>query len=341
LHAIENNRKFSPGYLIKYLNFVFNIRSHFHRRLITFLFFVLISTGFWIVRSLGEQYETNVSYPVKYTNFPENKILIGEVPQKLELRIQANGFSILKSRLNLKLIPLRFDINSFALNNLGTDTFIIITETIKDILSEELAQVKILDISPDTLFLRFARIVSRKVAVVPVLSLHEKFFRQQFTQNGDITVVPDSILISGPGNVVGQTSVIYTEALSFTDLSSNVTSDCNLKPEEMLTYSIHKVQVTIPVDRFTEVEESLSVQPVNVPDSLIMIPIPGKVKATYRICLSNYRKVVHNPLAPRINYQEINEGQTHRLTVFLADTPGIVSNLRFNPDEVEFLITRK
>jgi len=290
---------------------------------------------------LGEQYQTRVSYPVKYINFPENKILVNEVPQKLELRVQANGFSILKSKLNLKLIPLRFDINSFALNSLGNDTFIIITETIKDILSEELAQVKIIDISPDTLFLRFTSIVAKKVPVVPVLSRHERFFRKQFTQNGEFLVEPDSIVISGPGNVVDKINVIHTEALNFTDLASDVTADCLLKPVEMLTYSIHKVRVTIPVDRFTEVEESLSVQPVNVPDSLIMIPIPGKVKATYRICLSNYQKMVHNPLSPRIDYQEINEGITHRLTVFLADTPAIVSNLRFKPFEVEFLITRK
>lgn len=341
MHTIQNSSRFSQGYLLKYLKLVFNVRSHFHRKLLTFLFFVLISTGFWIVRSLGEQYVTSVSYPVKYFNFPENKVLVGKVPQKLELRIQANGFSILKSKLNLKIIPLRFDINSFALNSLGNDTFIIITETIKDILSEELDQVKIIEISPDTLFMRFTSIVSRKVAVVPVLSQHERFFRKQFTQNGDILVVPDSVLISGPGNVVSRTSVIHTEALSFTDLASDVTTDCTLEPVEMLTYSIEKVRVTIPVDRFTEVEESLTIQPVNVPDSLVMIPIPGKVKATYRICLSNYQKIMHNPLSPRINYQEINEGLTHRLTVFLADTPKMVSNFRLNPHEVEFLITRK
>jgi hypothetical protein len=109
---------------------------------------------------------------------------------------------------------------------------------------------------------------------------------------------------------------------------SDVTTDCLLKPVEMLTYSIHKVRVTIPVDRFTEVEESLPVQPVNVrqPDHDTH---PRKSQGNIPICLSNYQKMVHNPLSPRIDYQEINEGITHRLTAFLADTPAIVSNLRF------------
>ena len=341
MSAYLTSRKDGSGYLSRYLKFLFDFRSLFYRKLLTFLVFVVISTGFWIVRSLSEQYETNVYYPVKYTNFPENKVLINELPEKLELRIRANGFSILKSKLNLNLVPLRFDVNSFALNSLGNDTFFVITETVKDLLSEELDQVRIMDITPDTLFFRFTNVETKKVPVRPVLDMHEKFFQKQFTLNGKIRVIPDSITLSGPGNVIRTIHEVQTESLAFTNLADSITKTCRIVALNLLTYSVQKVQVTIPVDRFTEVEERLSVQPVNVPDSLIMIAIPGQVRVTYRICLSNYQKIAHNPLSPRINYQEINARQTSRLTVFLADTPQIVSNVRFNPNEIEFLITRK
>ncbi len=82
--------------MLKYYRLLADVRSPFHHKLITFLFFVLVSTVFWFVRSLGQQYETNVTYPVRYTDFPENKVLIGDIPQKLELRVRASGFSILK-----------------------------------------------------------------------------------------------------------------------------------------------------------------------------------------------------------------------------------------------------
>ncbi len=72
-----------------------------------------------------------------------------------------------------------------------------------------------------------------------------------------------------------------------------------------------------------------------------MIAIPGQVKITYHICLSNYPEMLHNPLLPRINYKDINRTHSGRLTVFLADTPSVISNVRFNPHEIEFLITRK
>jgi hypothetical protein len=341
LSSIENKEKIWPGYFIKYYRLLADVRSPFHHKLITFLFFVLVSTGFWFVKSLGQQYETNVTYPVKYTDFPENKVLIGDIPQKLELRVRASGFSILKCRLNLNIIPLRFNVNSYAMNNFGKDSYIVITGNIRDMLSEELDQVKILSISPDTLFFRLTDIVTKKIPVMPALKMHDRFYQEQFTQNGDIRISPDSIIISGPDNVVGTVRFISTEPISFSNLSDTVTTETKLKPLKSLTYSVQKVRITIPVDRFTEVEGNLPVQSVNVPDSLSMIAIPGQVKVTYHICLSNYPQMLHKPLLARINYKDINLTRSGRLTVFLADTPRVISNVRFSPHEIEFLITRK
>ncbi len=341
MSSIDNKEKIWPGYFLKYYRLLADARSPIHHKLITFLFFILVSTIFWFIRSLGQQYETNVVYPVKYTDFPENKVLIGDIPQKLILRVRASGFSILKCRLNLNIVPLRFNVNSYAMNNTGKETYIVITGNIRDMLSEELDQIKILTISPDTLFFRLTDIITKKVPVMPALKMHERFYQKQFTQNGNIRVSPDSITVSGPDNVVSTIHYILTQPIYFTNLTDTVTDFCKLEPVKSLTYSVQKVKVMIPVDRFTEVENNLPVQPVNVPDSLAMIPIPGQVKVTYHICLSNYQKMLHKPLLPRINYRDISYVHSGRLTVFLADTPSVISNVRFNPHEIEFLITRK
>ena len=311
------------------------------RKLLTFIFFVVISAAFWFVRSLGEVYEEEVTYPIRYINIPDNKILSGQVPDRLQLKVRASGFSILRSKLNLNLVPLKFNVSSFSLNSMGTDTFYVVTETVKDLLSAELDQVTILDISPDTLFFRFTDMVVKKLAVLPSLDLHDKFYQKQYMQNGSIVISPDSIIVSGPGNIIRRLNHVTTEPLRFTNLSDTVKTQCNLKPIDMVTFSQQVVQVTIPVDRFTEVDENVAVVPVNVPDSLNMIAIPGRVTITYNICLSNYNRLAKNPPVPNIDYNMLLERQVTRLTVFLTDTPKVISNVRFNPKETEFLITRK
>ena len=338
---VTNKETSLPVLLKRYIKRLSVLPILQQRKLITFLFFVVLSTAFWFVLSLGKQYETNVTYPVRYVNFPENKVLIGDVPDKLQLRIRAKGFSIIKSKLNLNLIPLRFNVNSFSLNSIGVDTFYIITKSVKDLLSAELDNMTILEISPDTLFFRFTEMVVKKVAVKPLLAMHNKFFQQQFMQNGKIEVSPDSIIISGPGIFVRSIHSVLTEPVNFTNLADTTAVECKLQPIDRITYSQQKVRMSIPVDRFTEVEERLTVVPVNVPDSLNMIAIPGQITVTYRICLSNYNKVLNNPLTPRIDYAAIQENHLSRLSVFLADTPHIISNIHFSPKETEFLITRK
>lgn len=310
-------------------------------RFIIFFIFVIISSIFWFVRALGEQYETVVEYPVRYINFPEDKVLIGEVPEKLRLNVRASGFTVLKSKLNLNIAPLRFNVNSFSLNSLGTDTFYVITETIRNVLSEELDNTIITNIAPDTLFFRFSSLAIKRVAVKPVLALHNKFFQQQYMQNGKIVVNPDSIIISGPGYLVNNIRYLSTESLSFNNLRDTLATDARLKPVDLITFSQQKVRVTIPVDRFTEVEKQLPIVTVNVPDSLNMVAIPGQVTVTYRVCLSSYNRVANTPITPVVDYLEIRENNMQRLKVFLIDTPEFVNNVRINPKLTEFLITRK
>ncbi|MBN2480799.1 MAG: YbbR-like domain-containing protein [Bacteroidales bacterium] len=338
----EKTRTISTG-----INLLGNIKllsgkwSPYNQKLIIFLFFVIISAGFWYIRSLGEEYEAVVDYPVKYSNFPEGKVLIGAVPGKLTLRVKSNGFNILKSKLNLNIIPLKFDVNSYSLNSLGVDTFFILTETVTNILSEELNQMQILDIEPDTLFFRFSELRVKKIPVRPILNIHEKFFHVQYMQNGDIDVIPDSIIISGPSTLLNSMTYAHTEPVHLSNLSDTAEISCNLQSVDGINFSQQKVKLIIPVDKFTEVEETLSVVSINEPDSLQMIAIPGQVKITYRICISNYNKISANPLLLFIDYNDIGGKQQQRLPVMLSDTPQYISSIRLNPEMIEFLIRRK
>lgn len=327
--------------LKKYLQRLYKSPFLQQRRFITFFIFLILSACLWFVRSLGEEYETQVDYPVRYINFPEDKVLVGFVPDKLQLTVRAKGFSILKSKMNFNQIPIQFNVSSFSLNNIGADTFYIVTETAKEVLSAELSGMTIINISPDTLYFKLTNIGVRKVSVMPVLDMHEQFFQQQFMLNGKIEVSPDSIIISGPKPLVDSIHYIPTEALRYSNLTDTIIGAPRLKAINMITFSQTSVKVVIPVDRFTEVENQLPVVPINVPDSLNMIAIPGQITVTYRICLSNYNKVINNPLIPRIDYNALQLNSVNRLTVFIVDTPRFISNLRFNPREIEFLITRK
>ncbi len=150
----KNNRRTVAEIRIKqYLSFLKNN----NRNILLFLFFVVLATIFWFIRALGDHYESVVNYPVRYTNFPEGKQLAGDVPDKLTLRINATGFTILKSKLNLNLIPVRFDVASYQLNNTGNDIFFVVTQSVRSVLSNELRMSLYLTLTPTLFFSGFLR----------------------------------------------------------------------------------------------------------------------------------------------------------------------------------------
>ena len=325
----------------KHIALLSDIRPANHQNFITFLFFVLLSTIFWLFRSLSLDYEDEILYPVRYINIPENKVMMNELPEKLALKVKANGRRILLSKLNLNLIPIKFDVNSFITYNTNPDTLYILTNSVKDILSEELEGVEIVAIAPDTLFFSFTTMEVKKVAVKPTYQDIQHIFAPQYMMNGSIKVEPDSIIISGPESMLQNISYVFTEPLNLTGLSDTITRTASLEKLEGISYSQKKVHITIPVDKYTQAEYYLPVIALNLPDTLSLKTFPERIRISYNITLSNYEKVDPEWIIPRINYDDIIKNPKAKLRLFLVDTPDMISAIKFSPEKVEYLLTRQ
>jgi len=325
----------------KYFALLWDIRSASHRNFISFLFFVLLAAIFWFFRSLSLDYEDEILYPVRYINIPENKVMMVDLPDKLALRVKAKGRRIMLSKLNLNLIPIKFDVNSFINRKTNPDSLYILTNSVKEILSGELEGVEILNISPDTLFFRFTTMEVKRVAVKPKYSDIQRMYAPQYMINGPIRIEPDSIIISGPGSLLQKISSVYSEPLEFSELSDTVSRNIGLEKQDGISYSQKKVHITIPVDKYTQAEYFLPVVALNLPDSLILKTFPERIRISFNITLSNYERIVPELIMPRIDYEEILKDPASRIRLFLVDTPDIISAVKFSPEKVEYLLTKQ
>ena len=305
--------------------------------MLVFLFFILLSSIFWFIRALNETYEAKITYPIKYTKLPDDKVLSGELPRKLTLTVEANGFKIIMHQLHLNINALRFNVESFSLREAKNNSFYILTNQVKDYLAEDLENVKILKISPDTLFFHFVDVVTRKVGIHVVMRFPENFLAKQYALNGSISAIPDSIIVTGPQSLTDTLQCIYTKPLELYGLTDSTIKSVNLVDLKHLNYNVDKVKVEIPVDKYTETSVTASIVPINVPDSLIMKTFPGTVRITYRITLSNYDKVTPASFTPVVNYNDISQSLGGNLKVFLPDTPKYVFDVKINPGNVDFI----
>ncbi|MBN1416551.1 MAG: YbbR-like domain-containing protein [Bacteroidales bacterium] len=325
----------------KYSALLLDFRSNHHRNFITFLFFFLLSAIFWFFRVLSLDYEDKILYPVRYINLPEDYVILNKLPEKLTLEVKAKGRRILLSKLNLNLIPIKFDVNSFISRDTNPDSLYILTNSFKDILSEELEGVEILNIEPDTLFFRFTNMEVKKVAVKPKFNDLQAMFAPQFMINGNIVVEPDSIIISGPGSLLKNITSVFTEPLTCSDLKDTVTQTSVLEKQQSISYSQKRIYVTIPVDKYTQAEYYLPVVALNLPDSLQLKTFPERIRISYNITLSNYEKINPERIRPHVDYNDVLNNSDKKLRLFLVDTPDIINAIKFSPERVEYLLTRQ
>ena len=122
-----------------------------------FVFFLCLSFIFWYLNSLGKDLETNIRYPLKYTNIPKDWKLSENMPDKVSLFLNGPGYSILQMKMSGRHAPLVIDISRVSRKNLqngkSADYYIITSNLIPKFNSELKSECKVTAIKPDTLFL--------------------------------------------------------------------------------------------------------------------------------------------------------------------------------------------
>ncbi len=311
-----------------------------NRRFLIFFFFLLLSVLFWFITALNKEYETSISYPVRYIHFPEDKVLVNDVPDRLELTVKANGFVLLGYQLRSRLTPIIFDVNSFSPNIFRNDpsSVFILTSYAMDGISEQLSnEIEILDINPDSLIFRFA---GRTQKLVPVVARLDLGFEKQYMQIGPNTLEPDSVMISGPQLIVDTIREVETEIFTRTAITESFNEELKLRPISKIDFNPVEVWLTVPVEKFTEVSLTLPIEVINLPDTLVMRMFPLKVNVTCQVGLSAYESLNEHQFRAVVDYAEAGTMLGNKLQVNLVKVPEYIQALNYTPKSVEYILEK-
>lgn len=307
-----------------------------------FFFFLVLSAMFWFLNELSKDITTLITYPVKYDNIPGNKVLVRELPGEFDLLVRAPGFSLLKYKLAGRLTPIVFDISHYSYtifsDGSASEFFILTSSALARVNQQFGSDLKVLDISPDTLVFEFDRQIRKKVPVKVNIDIE---FEQQYMIGGNITTQPDSVTVSGPGVVIDTIRWVETQFQMFTLVDQDIEKNFGLIPIENVDFSARKVIVNVPVERFTEARLSIPVRPVNTPDTLELKTFPGSIIVTCRVPLRDYDKLAVNLFRAIVDYSAIKGNPSNKLKVRLTSTPEYVSNVYIYPISVEFIVEKK
>jgi len=320
---------------VKYLKKVY-FRND--KRVAAYLICVAIATGFWFLNALSKMYTVNIIAPVSYVNLPNNKTLASEPPEQFELRIKAHGFTILRHKISFFFTPLKFNVNEMTANRMVESRRTSFQFPVRQFMNELAYQLsndlEILNMNPDTLFFKFDQMGQKRVKVKPDVEVNLK---KQYQISGEIKSSPDSVTVNGPQSVLDTLRFVSTEIQRFNAVDKAIQTEAIVQPLKEMFFEPQKVEVTIPVEEYTEAQLLVPVELLNRPDAVKVKLFPAKVKVSFQVGLSRFSEIHPEDFKLTVLYSDIQAGK-QRLKITTETAPAFIYALKISPEEPEYLI---
>jgi len=327
--------------LLKFKEKITSDRFNLRRKLITFSIFLLISSTFWLLNALSNDYPAIITYPVEFTDFPENKVLVGDLPESLQLRVKGKGFTILQYKLFPIIRPLKFKLDEFKLRRLNSKNdfdFYILTRTLDQKIEKGIkSDISLISIQPDTLFFQFADVISKKVAVKSNIKL---LFDKQYMLSGKVITEPDSVKITGPKSILDTTYCVYTKEHIFRKLNDPIERNIGLEKIDNINFSEKRVKIKINVEKFTESKIEIPIEVINMPDSVELVILPENITINYKVVLSKYNNIEASQFKAVVDYEDINFSISNKLKVKLSKYPKEIFAADYSPKNIEYILKK-
>jgi hypothetical protein len=308
-------------------------------RLFVFLICLVISAFIWFLIVLSKETNTIIEYPIVFENNPGNLVLISQSDSVLSLNVSSGSIALITLKYLSSRTPVKIDLSNVKFSkdgNLFTTTMPTIDITRKLINRMSVTEDHVTT-TPQFITLVFESISGVKVKVIPNLILD---FEKQYQLSQEIQVIPDSVTIVGPKEMIHKIEYIETVSREVKKINQSQTISVILSlPENAGDVKCipEKVNVILTVDKFTESEIEIPI--VCTEPGVEIKTFPDKIKITYFVTLENFNRIDKNMFLAKINYDKTQPSD--KLKVNLLQYPSFIKIIKIEPEEVEYLVIKQ
>ena len=241
-------------------------------------------------------------------------------------------FAAIDVMLGKSFYPVSFDFSDYkAVDN---HVRIYASQFEKKVLSQLNVSTRLLSMKPDTLEYIYATGMSK---LVPVrLSGTVGAGRQYYLS--DTIFKPDSVLAYAPEGVLDTITAAYTQPVKQENVSDTLRQQVSLLARRGVKFVPASIEMILPVDIYTEKTVEVPLHGVNFPADKVLRAFPSKVQVTFQVGLSRFREITADDFHINVSYEELLRLGSDKYTVKLRNIPDGVKQVRFNPEQVDFLI---
>ena len=324
---------------LRYLRTLERIRSFLlskkSREFLIFLFFVFVSFSFWLLQVLNDDYETELSIPVRMKNVPENVVLTSELPSEIKIGVKDRGTVLVNYLWGQTFYPLTIDFSEYS--DKGNQVRIPTTSLMKKVSSQLNQSTKLSVIRPDTLEFIYTKGTAKKI---PVRLCGEVSAERQYYIS-DIHCSPDSVQVYAPKAILDTITAAYTYPVEMKEISDTTRQRVSIAPVKGARFIPDYSDVTLMVDVYAEKTVEVPIVGINFPEDKLLRTFPSKAQIVFQVDLSKFMEVDADDFLVVVDYQELMKSKGVKCKVELKTAPQEVKHIRVNPQETDYIIEQK
>ena len=329
----KNIREYSRLVWVEIRSFLLSDKA---REVLVFLFFVLVSFGFWLLNTLDDIYRTDFRIPLRLKNVPKEVVLTSDFPDEVKVRVEDRGTVLLNYMLGRTFYPVSFDFNDFS--KVGSHVRISSSELNNRISSQLNSTTKLISVQPDTMDIIFAHGQERRIPVVINGDLKAK--SQSYV--AEVLFDPDTVTAYAPKEILDTLKAALTEPLDMHDIKDTIHQRVALMAVRGAKISPAYIDMTICCDIYSEVTNNdIPIVGIGFPAGSVLRTFPSKASVTYRVGRRNYEKVKDSDFTVYATYDDVKNSVDGKVPLQLKTKLDFVYQLRVSPSEVEFLIEQQ
>ena len=245
---------------MSFFNSIFNILRFNKKNWKAVVLCIFTATVFWFFNALNKDYTTTINFPLAFDFDRDRFIPVKPLPADVRINVTGIGWNLFRRSTRVKVPPLVIPLEKPA------DVKKIVGSTLPAFFANQLGDFQINFVITDTLQLAIEPKARRKLSLR--ITDPASFIATGYILISPIHITPDSILVEGPEKSIRRLAEPVILNLRQHNLDANFTENVlvDFLDGGLIKGSPPAVEVSFQVDKLVEVNDSVGLELINVPE---------------------------------------------------------------------------
>lgn len=302
------------------------------KEILIFIFFLILSSIFWLILTLNETYEREIKVTIKIKGIPKNIVLTSNETDTLRVVVRDKGWLLMRylyeKNRNINIVFKNYDH--------GNGYGVVPASDVKRMINQQLEMsTSISSVKPDRWEFFYNNGERKRVPV----RWTGRVIPEQLYFISHVQYWPDSVDIYSSREKLDSINVVYTEMLNYVGFRDTLIVTCKTSHPKDVKVVPDQVRIGFYTDVLTEESiDGIPIKAINMPAGKVLRTFPPKVKVRFVTGVSQFRTLRPEDFTVIADYEEISQKPSDKCNIYLKVIPHGISRAVLDTKEVDYLI---